>query len=84
MFGPVVCAQIKDVVPHKDGWTVTLELGGGHIAPHDTHCPNLHAGDLVAYNTNEAFICTLADLRAEQAEFPHCIPTASSSSTRRA
>ncbi len=74
VFGPVVCAQIKDVVPCKDGWTVTLDLGGGHIAPHDTHCPNLHAGDLVAYNTNEAFVCTLADLRAEQAEFPHCIP----------
>ena len=74
VFGPVVCAEVKDVVPHKDGWTVTLDLGGGHTAPHDTHCANLHTGDLVAYNTNEAFICTLEDLRAQQAEFPHCIP----------
>ena len=70
----MVCAEVKDVVPHKDGWTVTLDLGGGHTAPHDTHCANLHTGDLVAYNTNEAFICTLEELRAQQAEFPHCIP----------
>ena len=74
VFGPVVCAAIKDVASCQDGWTVTLDLGGGHIAPHDTRCSNLHAGDLVAYNTNEAFICTLADLHAQQSEFPHCIP----------
>ncbi len=74
VFGPVVCARIQDVVPYQDGWTVTLDLGGGHIAPHDTHCQNIHTGDLVAYNKNEAFICTLDDLHAQQAEFPHCIP----------
>jgi len=30
--------------------------------------------DLVAYNTKTGAICTLADLHAEQREFPHCIP----------
>ena len=28
----------------------------------------------MAYHTKENHICTLADLRAQQAEFPHCIP----------
>ena len=39
----------------------------------DTACSNLHAGDLVAYNTKTDSICTLEDLHAEQKEFPHCI-----------
>ena len=29
---------------------------------------------MVAYNTKAESICTLADLHAQQAEFPHCIP----------
>ena len=75
VFGPVVCAGITAVEPADvNRWTVTLDLGGGHTADHDTACANLHAGDLVAYNTDQAFICTLADLHAQQAEFPHCIP----------
>ncbi|CAN4014968.1 hypothetical protein GLDPPO_GLDPPO_12830, partial [Dysosmobacter welbionis] len=40
----------------------------------DTICPNLHEGDLVAYNTKTGAICTLEDLHADQKEFPHCIP----------
>ena len=28
----------------------------------------------MAYNTKMDSICTLADLHAQQAEFPHCIP----------
>ncbi len=75
VFGPVVCAGITAVEPAGvNRWTVTLDLGGGHTADHNTACANLHAGDLVAYNTDQAFICTLADLHAQQAEFPHCIP----------
>ena len=74
IYGPVVAAGVKEVIPHQNGWTVTLDLGGGHIAPHDTALPNIHAGDMVAYNTDKALICTLADLHAQQAEFPHCIP----------
>ena len=74
IYGPVVAAGVKEVIPHQNGWTVTLDLGDGHIAPHDTALPNIHAGDMVAYNTDKALICTLADLHAQQAEFPHCIP----------
>ncbi len=74
IYGPVVAAGIKEVIPHEGGWTVTLDLGGGHIAPHNTALSNIHAGDMVAYNTDKALICTLADLHAQQAEFPHCIP----------
>ena len=48
-------------------------MGGSTAAP-DTACPNLHEGDLVAYNTKTDTICTLEDLHAQQAEFPHCIP----------
>ena len=32
------------------------------------------AGELVAFNTKTGIICTLEDLHAQQAEFPHCIP----------
>ena len=75
VFGPVVCAGITAVEPAgMNRWTVTLDLGGGHTADHDTACANLHAGDLVAYNKDKALICTLSDLHAEQKEFPHCIP----------
>ncbi len=80
VFGPVVAAGIKEVIPCTEnpacegGWTVTLDLGGGHTPLHDTMCQNIHAGDMVAYNTDKGFICTLADLHAEQKEFPHCIP----------
>ena len=74
IYGPVVAAGVKEVIPHQNGWTVTLDLGDGHIAPHDTALPNIHVGDMVAYNTDKALICTLADLHAQQAEFPHCIP----------
>ena len=74
IYGPVVAAGVKDVDSHEGGWTVTLDLGGGHIAPHNTTLSNIHAGDMVAYNTDKALICTLEDLHAQQAEFPHCIP----------
>ena len=80
IYGPVVAAGIKEVVPSgdpacKNGWTVTLDLGKGHTPLHDTMLPNIHAGDMVAYNTDKAFICTLADLHAEQKEFPNCRPS---------
>ena len=39
-----------------------------------TTCANLHNGDLVAYDTKRGAVCTLDDLHAQQAEFPHCIP----------
>ena len=61
-------------MPLSDGsFHTCVDLGDATAVP-DTRCQNLHMGDLVAYNTKEDTICTLADLRAEPAEFPHCIP----------
>ena len=74
VFGPVVCAKILECASQPDyTFHTCLDLGGSTAVP-DTICPNLHEGDLVAYNTKTDSICTLADLHAQQAEFPHCIP----------
>ena len=74
IYGPVVCAKLLEVAPLGDGTFHTCaDIGGATVCP-DTPCPNLHEGDLAAYNTKTDSYCTLADLRAEQAEFPHCIP----------
>ena len=78
IFGPVAAAEVKEVGAAGNGrWRCTLACGGQDgptAAVVTTGCPNLHAGDLVAYNTKTGAICTLADLHAEQKEFPHCIP----------
>ena len=73
VFGPVMAAKVLECTAQPDGTFHTcLDLGGATACP-DTVCSNLHEGDLVAYNTKSDTICTLADLRAEQKEFPHCI-----------
>ena len=78
IFGPVAAAEVKEVkAADNGGWVCTLVYGeqdGPTAAVVTTSCQNLHAGDLVAYNTKADAICTLADLHAEQKEFPHCIP----------
>ena len=74
IYGPVVAAKVLECAKQPDGsFHTCLDLGGATAAP-DTICPNLHEGDLVAYNTKSDSICTLEDLHAQQAEFPHCIP----------
>ena len=77
VFGPVVCAKVEAVEEKGiNVWTCQLsyaEADGPSGAIVTTPCPNLHGGDLVAFNTKAGTICTLADLRAEQAESPHCI-----------
>ena len=74
IYGPVVAARVTECTTQPDGTFHTcLDLGGSTASP-DTICPNLHEGDLVAYNTKTDAICTLEDLHAQQAEFPHCIP----------
>ncbi|MBR2934955.1 MAG: phenylalanine--tRNA ligase subunit beta [Oscillospiraceae bacterium] len=74
IYGPVVAAKVVGVEnAGVNLWTVTVNDGAADTAV-TTPCQNLHEGDLVAYNTKSASICTLADLHAEQAEFPHCIP----------
>ncbi len=74
IFGPVVAARVLECAAISYGLFHTcLDLGDSTAVP-DTGCMNLHVGDLVAYNTQTDTICTLADLHAQQAEFPHCIP----------
>ena len=74
IYGPVVCARVQECATQSYGcYHTSLDLGGSTACP-DTGCMNLHEGDLVAYNTKTDTIGTLADLRAKQEEFPHCIP----------
>ena len=73
VFGPVVCGKVLECETQSYGqYHTTLDIGDATASP-DTACSNLHAGDLVAYNTKTDSICTLEDLHAEQKEFPHCI-----------
>ena len=73
VFGPVVCGKVLECETQSYGlYHTTLDIGGATVSP-DTACSNLHAGDLVAYNTKTDSICMLEDLHAEQKEFPHCI-----------
>ncbi len=78
IYGPVVAASVEGVKSAGNGrWTCVLTYNhkdGPTGAIVTTLCQNLHAGDMVAFNTSTAAICTLADLHAEQREFPHCIP----------
>ncbi len=73
IYGPVVAARVCACEMVSYGrYAVTLDTGSETVQT-ETACQNLHEGDLVAYNTKAQSICTLADLHAEQKEFPHCI-----------
>ena len=73
IYGPVVAAKVTAVTTTGySTYDVALDTGEGACTV-STGCPNLHEGDLVAYNTKSGTICTLTDLHAQQAEFPHCI-----------
>ena len=73
VFGTVICGKVLDVETMAYGiYDVKLNVGGAEVGI-SSCCRNLHAGDLVAYNTKTESICTLADLHAQQTEFPHCI-----------
>ena len=74
IYGPV--AAVKVTAVENAGinlWKCTLSDGAASYET-ITPCQNLHENDLAAYNTKTNTICTLADLHAEQKEFPHCIP----------
>ena len=74
IYGPVVAAKVTAVEnAGVNLWKCALDDGKA-VTEVVTPCQNLHVEDLVAYNTKSGTICTLADLHAEQAEFPHCIP----------
>ena len=73
IYGPVVAAKVTGVEnAGVNLWKCALDDGKG-VVEVTAPCQNLHEGDLVALNTKVNAICTLADLHAEQAEFPHCI-----------
>ena len=75
IYGPVVTASVNAVTTLKSGGlNLDLWTGGECTFQVATPCRNLHPGDLIAFNTKTNTVCTLSDLRAEQAEFPHCIP----------
>ena len=73
IYGPVVAAKVLSCTTVSYGlYHTQLDLGGA-AAEVDSPCQNMHEGDMVAYNTKAGTICTLEDLNAQQAEFPHCI-----------
>ena len=73
IFGPVIAAKVLECMPLGDGgYHTCMDVGEATVCP-DIRCDNVHVGDLVAYNEKTNTICTLADLHAEQREFPHCI-----------
>ena len=78
IYGPVVCALVapNGTVENigTNQWKCLLSDNRSHFEV-ITSCPNIHSGDLVAYNTKTDTICTLDDLHAQQAEFPNCRPS---------
>ena len=73
IFGKVVAAGAERVEnAGVNRWKLSLNLGGS-TAETVTACQNIHEGDLLAYDTGRDAVCTLADLHAEQREFPHCL-----------
>ena len=73
IFGPVIAAKVLECMPLGDGsYHTCMDVGEATVCP-DIRCDNVHVGDWVAYNEKTDAICTLADLHAEQREFPHCI-----------
>ena len=72
IYGPVVAARVTSI--EGNGFTYAVKANiGSEVVDVTTNCQNIHAGDLVALNTKANSICTLEDLHAQQAEFPHCI-----------
>ena len=74
IYGSVKAALVTKVESLGDGrFTVSCDSGG---TSHDitTELANIHEHDTLALDTKTERICTLADLHAEQREFPHCIP----------
>ena len=74
IFGSVKAAFVTKVENLGDGrFTVNCDSGGTYHTI-TTSLANIHEHDTVALDVEKEHICTLADLHAEQREFPHCIP----------
>jgi len=73
IFGTVVAADVTHMHRFNTyNWKLELDLGVREVEI-VTDCQNIHIGDMLAYDTKRGAVCTLADLRAKQEEFPHCI-----------
>ena len=74
IYGKVCAAAVLSVeVAGVNLWRCGLDLGEKKVET-VTDCQNIHADDLVAYDTGKDSICSPEDLHARQEEFPHCIP----------
>jgi phenylalanyl-tRNA synthetase beta chain len=73
IFGKVLAGLVESVetVAYSE-YALTVSLGESSVQL-TTNCANIHQGDLLAVNTANNTVCTLADLHAEQREFPNCI-----------
>lgn len=73
IFGSVKAAFVTRVENLGDGqFTINCDSGGTYHTI-TTRLANIHKHDTVALDVEKEHICTLADLHAEQREFPHCI-----------
>ncbi len=74
IFGSVKAAFVTKVENLGGGqFTVNCDSGGTYHTI-TTTLANIHEHDTLALDVDKEHICTLADLHAEQKEFPHCIP----------
>ncbi len=73
IFGSVLAGEVLSVatVGYR-AYELSVSLGETTVTL-STDCSNIHEGDLLAVNTATNTVCTLADLHAEQKEFPNCI-----------
>ena len=74
IFGSVRAAFVTKVESLGGGQFAVSCDSGGTYHTITTRLANIHEHDTLALDTKTEHICTLADLHAEQKEFPHCIP----------
>ncbi len=74
IYGSVRAAFVTKVEALGDGQFAVSCDSGGTYHTITTSLANIHEHDTLALDTKTEHICTLADLHAEQREFPHCIP----------
>lgn len=73
IFGKVHIAKVLAVkTTAYSQYALTVDLGKGEEQL-STGCANIHEGDFLAVDTGSGAVLTPADLRAQPAEFPHCI-----------
>lgn len=73
IFGKIYGGLIKSVETIAyNHYRLTVNMGEQDLEL-ETDCANIHENDFIAINTGNNTICTLKDLHAQQAEFPHCI-----------